>query len=246
MSLIPKIQFGSLFSSTISFDYPPIDDDGEKLTAKITEAESQSGVKQVKLNYIEAQRQVTFSFLSETLVGQLQSFYVTHAILGKAFRYYDDKYLTDYNLYQLDKFELEKKKITAVGPSSFIYSLKISMRRIINANDDLDIKETMSANILNNQTSPVSIQGLNFTGSTSGRVSYEVRRVTDTQQKVALGELMLLYKASGWQISDSYFGDATGVSFSVTATGQIQYTSSNLTGSNYSGIIYFTEMKSNG
>jgi len=246
MSLIPKIQFGALFASTITFDYPAIDDDGEKISAKITEAESQSGVKQVKLNYIEATRQVNFSFLSESLVGQLQSFYVTHAIYGNAFRYYDDKDLTTYYLYQLDKFELEKKKITAVGPSSFIYSLKISMRRIINANDDLDIKESMSANILNNQTTPVSIQGLNFSGSTSGRVSYEVRRITSTQQKEALGELMILYKSTGWQISDSYFGDSTGVTFSITATGQIQYVSSNLTGSNYTGIIYFTEMKSNG
>lgn len=43
---------------------------------------------------------------------------------------------------------------------------------------------------------------------------------------------------SGWSIFDSNIGDTTGISFSITSTGQIQYTSTSLTGFTKSTLNY--------
>lgn len=39
-----------------------------------------------------------------------------------------------------------------------------------------------------------------------------------------------IQNTAGWFIDDTYVGDATGITFSITNTGQIQYTSTNITG----------------
>jgi hypothetical protein len=90
-----------------------------------------------------------------------------------------------------------------------------------------------SATINNNQVVPANITLLNI-DSTSYRgfsVEYWVRRVTNTQEFVECGELRGVYNTttSTW-IMNNYgiVGDA-GVDFTIDNTGQVKYTSDNLT-----------------
>lgn len=246
--LIPKIAYGSLYSSEIEFTYPPVEDNLDQLRAVTTEAESLTGIRQVKLNYIEAVRSITFSFASTAQVAQLQTFFVTHAALGKSFRYYTDKDESDYELYQLEKAELPKAKVTwSASAQAFIWTVKLVLRRIINSSSDLELSESMSATIINNQVTPVSIAGLSFAGSTSGRFIYEIRRSTDSSDIECTGNVDALYIDGDWELSEyNMLGDASGVTFSITSGGQIQYISSNMSGSNYSGTITFRELAGNG
>jgi hypothetical protein len=248
MSLIPKIEYGPLYASSIEFTYPPVADDGDQLKGNTVESESLTGIRQTKLNYIEAIRNITLSFVSQAEVDELQEFFISHAALGKPFRYYTDKDESDYSLYQLDKPELSKAKVTwSSRAQAFIWTVKMSLRRIINSSSDLELTESMSATILNNQASPISIAGLSFSGSTSGRFIYEIRRSTDSATIECSGNVDALYIDSTWQLSEyNRLGDDSGVVFSITSGGQIQYTSSNMSGSGYSGTITFREMAGNG
>lgn len=92
--------------------------------------------------------------------------------------------------------------------------------------------------ITNNQASPSPISGLIFDGATYRAVvlRYSIYRVTDDNEAAQTGQLRLTYKtnAGTWSISDDFGGDDAGVTFSVDGTGQISYTSTDLTGANYS------------
>jgi len=92
--------------------------------------------------------------------------------------------------------------------------------------------------ITNNQSTPASIAGLSFDGSVYRAVvlRYAIYRVTDTNEVAQTGQLRLTYKtnAATWSISDDFSGDDAGVTFSVDATGQILYASTDLTGTGYS------------
>lgn len=58
------------------------------------------------------------------------------------------------------------------------------------------------------------------------------------------GSLELIYKNGGtigekWTIGRVFFGDDAGVELALTDAGQMQYKSSNLSGTGYSGVIKF-------
>jgi hypothetical protein len=92
--------------------------------------------------------------------------------------------------------------------------------------------------ITNNQAVPTSIAGLSFSGATHRAVvlRYSIYRVTDTNEVSQTGQLRLTYKtnAASWSISDDFGGDDAGVTFSIDATGQVLYASTDLTGTGYS------------
>ena len=102
--------------------------------------------------------------------------------------------------------------------------------------------------ITNNQgpgeggATPANVTGLlfNSTAILGAIVYYSVTRKTDTNEAVETGELRLVYKPNSatWIMAQSLVGNA-GISFSVTSLGQIQYTTSNLSGSNYIGKMRF-------
>jgi hypothetical protein len=112
------------------------------------------------------------------------------------------------------------------------------------------IEET-SFTIANNQSGAASVTGLLFSSASyrSAEVDYEISRKTDTASSEVrcIGKMKLVYRAesSSWEIiGDSFDGDdiagvACGVTFTVTAAGQVQYESSNIAGSNYAGTIKF-------
>ena len=75
-------------------------------------------------------------------------------------------------------------------------------------------------------------------------VSDDVERVTATQGKGESGKIYGRYRqfTDDWEITVYSNGDS-GVTFSITGAGQIQYTSDDLTGASYVGTMRFGNVK---
>jgi multidrug efflux pump subunit AcrA (membrane-fusion protein) len=101
-----------------------------------------------------------------------------------------------------------------------------------------DIAET-SFSITNNQASPASITGLAFSNSAvrSFKVllSVEIDATLDLFESF---ELIGINKAGSFEMAQSAVGDESGIVLSITAAGQVQYTSANYSGF-VSGAIKF-------
>lgn len=85
-----------------------------------------------------------------------------------------------------------------------------------------DIKET-SFTAADNQSSPANVTGLAFANGTvrSADILLSiVRNTTYAQYKINV-----VQAAASWYINQSYVGDDTGLVFTITTAGQIQYTS---------------------
>lgn len=78
---------------------------------------------------------------------------------------------------------------------------------------------------LNNTTTPSNVTNLAFSNSVtkSFSVQLSVVRGGSYAQYTLLG----IQRASSWELSQDYIGDDTGISFIITAAGQIQYTLTN-------------------
>jgi hypothetical protein len=104
------------------------------------------------------------------------------------------------------------------------------------------INET-SFTLANNQGAPANVTGLSFdqTSVRSALIYCEVRRKTDSNEVITNGTLRAYYRVNTttWEILDELGGDDDGVTFSITSAGQIQYISTDLTGTNYSGRLLF-------
>lgn len=109
-----------------------------------------------------------------------------------------------------------------------------------------DILET-TFNIANNISSPTTVVGLTFDTGTvrSANITYSIYRVTDSSPSgnIETGEIALVYDNSAssgnkWLLAQKIDGDA-GVTFDITDAGQITYTSTNIAGANYSGVLKF-------
>lgn len=104
-----------------------------------------------------------------------------------------------------------------------------------------DIIQT-SFNIANNQAAAANVTGLVFNTAAVRAVivEYSIYRTTNTNEIAESGLLNAVYKstAATWELSQISVGDAQ-VTFSVTSAGQFQYTSTNLAGTGYSGLMKF-------
>lgn len=103
-----------------------------------------------------------------------------------------------------------------------------------------DITLTTAA-IANNQTSFQDIQGLLFdTGSVKTfSAPYFVVRSVDGTTEVEAGTIHGAYDGSDWTLIVNDVQGGAGVAFTITAAGQVQYKSDDLSGTNYSGQIKF-------
>lgn len=101
---------------------------------------------------------------------------------------------------------------------------------------------TTSFTVANNQSSAANITELSFDTATirSAVVTYSIFRSTDSAELGECGFLLLTYMsdANAWTIS-RYANDDSGLVFTVTDGGQCQYTSTNMSGSSYSGLMKF-------
>jgi len=98
-----------------------------------------------------------------------------------------------------------------------------------------------NSTIANNQTTAANITNLIFDGASNRGfvLDYTIYRKTDSVELSQIGRLRAVYKTveNTWLMSDDYSGENAGVTFSITSSGQIQYTSTNMSGTNYSGVF---------
>lgn len=97
-----------------------------------------------------------------------------------------------------------------------------------------------------NNTGPSDVTGLVFNSVNvrSARVLFHLERRTDTQNVMEHGEMFIAFnnETSAWEIIVSSHGDDAEVSFSITAAGQVQYTSNDLTGTSYQATLRWTNI----
>lgn len=94
---------------------------------------------------------------------------------------------------------------------------------------------TMIANVNTN----VDLPNLSFstTNVRGAFIEYTVYRTTAAPALAyEAGNIMVIYNGSSWEISQDYVGDGD-ISFNITNTGQVQFSSTALTGSGHSGKI---------
>lgn len=105
-----------------------------------------------------------------------------------------------------------------------------------------------SFTVANNQSSAANVTGLSFSTSTvrGADISYTIIRTSSTTTTGAAekGEMQIIYDAgaatnSKWQLIQDRVGDA-GVTFTITDAGQLQYTSTDIGSTSYSGTMKFT------
>lgn len=111
-----------------------------------------------------------------------------------------------------------------------------------------DILET-TFTVANNISSATNVSGLQFnTGTVRGAViSYTVYRVSDsfTSGNAEQGQIHLIFDNSAapgskWSLGMGGTVGSGGVTFTITDAGQVQYQSTDITGTNYSGIMKFS------
>lgn len=117
----------------------------------------------------------------------------------------------------------------------------------------MDQKET-SFSLSNNQAA-TDVTGLVFSSANFHRakIEFAIRRRDDTAEQDAVGVIYVVFKkdAATWDLSVEFSGDAesgrpAGTTFSITAAGQIQYSTVDFNGgvgANYAGYLRFDVVK---
>lgn len=111
--------------------------------------------------------------------------------------------------------------------TAFLEAVAQSLENVQGPNDILQSSATLS----NNQSTPTDINGLAFNVADVNFIEVEffIFRTFDSGSTVAVesGKVMGHYNGADFEISTESTGDA-GIDITVTATGQFQYTSSDL------------------
>jgi hypothetical protein len=96
----------------------------------------------------------------------------------------------------------------------------------------------------NNQSSPQSITNALFNPVSirSVEITFSIRRTTNISEKVSTGTIYLSYLpiAATWDISYDSTSSNAGITFDITDAGQLNYTSTNISGTGYAGNIKYT------
>ena len=105
---------------------------------------------------------------------------------------------------------------------------------------------TTNFSIANNQATPADVTGLVINGASarSVRITYDIYRIssTSTSGHAETGLIELLYDNNAgtpWSIGQGNILGEAGVTFSILNTGQVQYTSTDIGSSSYSGTMTF-------
>jgi hypothetical protein len=125
-------------------------------------------------------------------------------------------------------FKRNWKKVTGVRATEPLESDEIL--RVIDGLGPGGITE-LQTTLNNNEASPVSIQGFAFDNAEVRAFEALVSVAID-----ATGNLYELFTLRGiqddatWTLDSDAIGDTSGIVFSITAAGQVQYTSTNVSG----------------
>jgi len=106
-----------------------------------------------------------------------------------------------------------------------------------------DILET-AFNVANNQLSVSDVTGLIFSAASvrGADISYSVYRKSDTNPSgnTEKGTIQIAYdNITGWIINQGNILGNSGITFSITGSGQVQYKSTDIGSSNYVGTMKF-------
>ena len=95
-----------------------------------------------------------------------------------------------------------------------------------------DIAQEQSFSANNNQTSAQDITGFTFSNSVARSFDSLVSVYIDNGGSGLFASYNLkgINRTNFWQLNSDFIGDNTGVTFAITSTGQIQYTSTNVVG----------------
>ena len=89
----------------------------------------------------------------------------------------------------------------------------------------------ISFSLANNQAAPADVTGVAFANGTvrSAEIQYSIV-ISATAGLYESGKIMAVQRGADWQISQSTNGDVSQVNFSMTAAGQLQYTTPSYAG----------------
>ena len=119
-----------IFVERLDFQYPPKIDSEEELKPSQTVTTSLSGINQYQTNYLEGVRDLEFDLVQQTDADKLKDNFYIYAYKGNSFKYYEDKDVISYKTVELDQKSFSRKRRTSRG-SSFFYSIKLSLRRVV-------------------------------------------------------------------------------------------------------------------
>ncbi len=120
-------------------------------------------------------------------------------------------------------------------------SIDMNNLQITNVGDPINPQDAMTLNYLdtligtrifnasNNQSVPANVTGLSFTNSIirgfESNVSIDIKTTGNTNNLYAFYTLKGIQRDNDWLINSSFVGDITGIIFTITSLGQVQYTS---------------------
>ena len=117
--------------SRFEFIYPPVDDSEDDIRAQVRRVKSLSGLEQTQTEFVEAIRSLSFNFITSTERNTLlNEFMLKWAIIGKPFRYFDDKAIASSKVYTSDRFDFDQVRTVKKHPS-FLYRIPFRFRRIV-------------------------------------------------------------------------------------------------------------------
>jgi len=126
---------------------------------------------------------------------------------------------------------------------SDLSDLLVAITNVLNFTVGLSDILLTNFTVANNQASVADITGLSFDSTVvrSAIISYSLYRSTASSELSECGQIYVTYlsTAATWTIAQNFTG-LSGVVFSITNAGQVQYTSSNLSGASYVGKLKFT------
>jgi hypothetical protein len=111
----------------------------------------------------------------------------------------------------------------------------------VSVEGDIAPPTASQASILNNQSTVANVTDLSFDSASvrSAVIHYYIFRKHGATEVMESGVITLRYVNSAWTFTQEYQGDDTGVTLSITSSGQIQYISDNKTGTPYTGVMKY-------
>lgn len=140
--------------------------------------------------------------------------------------------------------------VVAVGLS--ISATEVVINPVSSASAIYVVDGDTSFTIANNQSAAANVTGLLIDGSSTRSfvLDYSIYRQTATALSgvAQIGQLRGVYntQSATWFMSDDYSGQNAGVTFAILSSGQIRYTSSNISGTSYVGTLKYAIRKTFG